>query len=630
MTKFYYQRSIALGMFFLLALGLLAQPPKGYYDRAAGKKERALKTAMFQIINEGFNKQSYGSGKGSTTWSAFEKMDKHPDGYVWDMYSTSIRYFPGNGGVPSGMNIEHSMPKSWWGGGKNQAYCDVLQLRPSDSGANSRKSNYVMSVVNVSGAWDNGAIKVGKTTLSGGSINAWEPADEYKGDFARIYMYMVTCYEDFGSSKKWTSEGLKQLDNNTYPVFKQWTIDLLLDWNEKDPVSEKEITLNEEGYKIQQNRNPFIDFPDLAEYIWGDRKDEAFYPDAEEETRTSSPTFSVVGGTYKDAFDLTLDCITEGAKIYYTLDGTEPNESSTLYLVPIRISAKSTTVKAIAYAEGKEASRVKTSVYLIGVEPNTATSIKDMRNFYTNNSDKTVYTLELNDVSVICNEGKFLFLQDVDAAIVVYGTNTAFGHLKAGDVLSGKIAGTLSDYNSMLEIMNAVATDLKVVRNEEVTPVEVTVEELKQNFSAYDSRFIYLENVSFADRQFTNNNVNISQGGQTIVCRNHFNKVTVALPVLADLQGVAIKHYDAIQIALRGNDDILPAGSTSIGVVQGDKLKLRSEKGKILVLTDDLLQVTVYDITGRIVKQQLVRPGTTELSLSAGLYIINGIKVVVW
>ena len=279
MKKFYSQRfivSVALCCIYLIAW---AQVPDGYYDGADGKSGAALKTALYKIITKNLNPPEYGSGKTNSTWAAFEKMDRRPDGSVWDMYSDEHRKFTGNGTAPSGMNIEHSMANSWWGKTRNNAYNDVLQLRPSDITANSKKQNYIMSVVN-SVTWTNGCIKIGKTTLPGKSINAWEPADEYKGDFARIYMYMVTCYEDFGISGKWRSAGLDQLENNAYPVFKDWTTTLLLKWNKEDPVSDKEITLNNEGCKIQGNRNPFIDYPELAEYIWGDKKTEPYYPTA--------------------------------------------------------------------------------------------------------------------------------------------------------------------------------------------------------------------------------------------------------------------------------------------------------------------------------------------------------------
>jgi len=100
-----------------------------------------------------------------------------------------------------------------------------------------------------------------------GEITAWEPADEYKGDFSRAYMYMVTAYEEY--SLLWTGNSVNQLDNNTYLVFEQWAVDMLLKWCEQDPVSQKEINRNNEVYKIQGNRNPYIDYQLMAEYVWG-------------------------------------------------------------------------------------------------------------------------------------------------------------------------------------------------------------------------------------------------------------------------------------------------------------------------------------------------------------------------
>jgi hypothetical protein len=51
---------------------------------------------------------------------------------------------------------------------------------------------------------------------------------------------------------------------------------MLMKWAKNDPVSEKEINRNNAVYNIQKNRNPFIDYPGLEEYIWGDKKDVAF------------------------------------------------------------------------------------------------------------------------------------------------------------------------------------------------------------------------------------------------------------------------------------------------------------------------------------------------------------------
>ena len=115
-------------------------------------------------------------------------------------------------------------------------------------------------------------VKVGTPVQGqgGGSTRVFEPADEYKGDFARTYFYMVTCYQDIG----WKYTYMTQ--NTAYPSLQGWAIDLLLKWHREDPVSQKEIDRNDEVYRLQSNRNPYIDFPDLAEYVWGEMKGQPF------------------------------------------------------------------------------------------------------------------------------------------------------------------------------------------------------------------------------------------------------------------------------------------------------------------------------------------------------------------
>ena len=276
---------ISFLLFLGISLQLGAQIPDGYYDSALGKKKAELKTALHKIIGKA-DVLDYGSGAGKT-WSGFVQTDVDDEGYYVDMYSPNRVKANGNS-AGSGMNIEHSFAKSWWGGTKNQAYKDIQQLRPSNSKANSSKGSWPMAIVDGKTTYDNGVIKVGKSSSRpGGEITAWEPSDQYKGDFARIYMYMVTCYEDF--SEKWTGNSVNQLDNNTYPVFENWTIKMLLEWCEKDPVDDWEIARNDKVYKIQGNRNPFVDHPELAEYIWGDKTDTEWYPEDNNEPAIISP-----------------------------------------------------------------------------------------------------------------------------------------------------------------------------------------------------------------------------------------------------------------------------------------------------------------------------------------------------
>lgn len=246
--------------------------PDGYYNAASGKKQAELKTALHKIINPHTAIEYYSSS------THFRSTDWHPGGYFWDMYSDYKRSSWSGGAL----NREHSMPKSWFGvssGQENSAPIgtDLHNLFPSDANANSAKSNHPLGEANGSPVLTNTIIKVGPSTFPGYSGTVFEPHDQYKGDFARTYMYMVTCYEDYATV--WRSTGTSSmLHNNTYPTFKPYAVNLLLKWHRQDEVSEKEINRNEAVYKIQKNRNPFIDYPELAEFIWGTRMPEGWEP----------------------------------------------------------------------------------------------------------------------------------------------------------------------------------------------------------------------------------------------------------------------------------------------------------------------------------------------------------------
>lgn len=249
-----------------------ASYPDGYYDSLDGKSGLDLKRAV-KAVAASHRTISYGT----STWSAFRSTDvKTVNGtdYWWDMYSSNLVRTSGH----DGMNIEHSVANSWWGKTKNDAYKDIVHLNPSDATANSRKSNYPLSEIAGEPTWTNGVTNVGRPVSGqgGGSNNVFEPHDDYKGDFARAFLYMFTIYDDIS----WKTSGTNWMYDTQNPyLLKDWAADLLLKWNMNDPVSDKERDRNDGIEKEQENRNPFIDLPDLAEYIWGSRQGEVYRVD---------------------------------------------------------------------------------------------------------------------------------------------------------------------------------------------------------------------------------------------------------------------------------------------------------------------------------------------------------------
>lgn len=212
------------------------------------------------------------------------------------MYSNNSYNFSNGAGATKGMNIEHSVPKSWWGDAydetatpltrfKYDGSYDLHHLTPSDSAANTAKSNYPLGEVD-SPLFDNGVTKVGTGQANGRATNLFEPADEYKGDFARMYLYFVTCYQDYS----WKSSALSMFAQNSYPTLNAYGQSLLLKWHRQDPVSQKEIDRNNAVYSFQGNRNPFIDYPNMVEYIWGDSTNYEFSFSGQS---TSAPSISI-------------------------------------------------------------------------------------------------------------------------------------------------------------------------------------------------------------------------------------------------------------------------------------------------------------------------------------------------
>lgn len=257
-------------MLLVTSTFVVANLPAGYYNNAEGRSDAALKNALHQIISQKHKPLLYDDLR-----DHFRYTDWHPDGYFWDMYSRE-KLISWNG---SRLNREHCMPKSWFGISSDMEDsapigADIHNIYPSNVDANTKKSNFPLGVVDENyqfDKFDNGVSKVGYNTFPGYSGKVFEPANQYKGDFARTYMYMVTRYEDY--SGVWRSTGTESmLNRNTYPVFNSYAVTLLMKWHRDDPVSQKELNRNDSVFKRQGNRNPYIDFPLLAEFIWGNSK----------------------------------------------------------------------------------------------------------------------------------------------------------------------------------------------------------------------------------------------------------------------------------------------------------------------------------------------------------------------
>lgn len=254
----------------LWANSMLAQSYGDYYQNAEGLKGDALKTELYNIIN-GHTEYTYTSSS-TDVWDILKETDKdpnNPNNVIFIYSGQSI--LAGIGGDEyrsgSGWSREHVWAKSFGDFGTNPpAGTDAHHLRAEDISVNSTRNNRSFdNCKNCKEVWDNGVF-----TGSKYDANEWtfEPRNEVKGDVARMIFYMAVRYE--GENGEPNLELSENIPSNTDKNPFIGRLSTLLSWNRLDIVDDWERNRNEIIYtRYQHNRNPFIDLPELAEYIWG-------------------------------------------------------------------------------------------------------------------------------------------------------------------------------------------------------------------------------------------------------------------------------------------------------------------------------------------------------------------------
>lgn len=250
--------------------------PQGYYDQANNLSSDELKEALHQIIS---NHVIFPYTSNSTdTWDILQESDQDPNennnmilvytgrsqekGYR-DGSGNYSQYENGNGTQSNSWNREHIWPKSHgFPDEDDNAYTDVHNLKPCDRSVNSSRGTK---------DFDFGGNQHSEASDCLTDSDSWEPPDYVKGDIARILFYMVVRY-DPGVDHENNTFDLELVNyttpNNTEPILGK--LSSLLDWHLSDPVDDFEINRNEIIFGFQQNRNPFIDHPNLVNYLWGD------------------------------------------------------------------------------------------------------------------------------------------------------------------------------------------------------------------------------------------------------------------------------------------------------------------------------------------------------------------------
>jgi len=204
-------------------------------------------------MRSGAKRLSYGD-----LWTAYKSVwNNLPgkcQGSIFDIYSTKC-WYPGDEQCGSYSkegdcyNREHSWPKSWWGGAKNSAYSDMFHVMPSDGYVNGKRSALPFGKVGSVKYTSSEGHKVGSCSQG----TCFEPTDRTKGVVARGHLYVTTRYNGEISGSEMSSS------------YKR----LMLEWHNNFPPQAWEVEFNERVEGWQNNRNAFIDYPEIANDIYG-------------------------------------------------------------------------------------------------------------------------------------------------------------------------------------------------------------------------------------------------------------------------------------------------------------------------------------------------------------------------
>jgi endonuclease I len=238
-----------------------------YYHTAFNSKDDSLKLRLHNIIKD--HVEFTYTSSSTDVWDILKESDK-------DTANTkNVILLYSNRGVDAaqeynsgkGWNREHVWAKSRGDFGTSKgAGTDVHHLRPCDVSVNSVRNN--RNFDNCKSCSD--VIDDGFNTGSKRDANLWtfQPPDNVKGDVARMIFYMAVRYEGEGSEPD--LELTNTLQGNTSKAPLHAVLNTLLEWNRADPVDQWERNRNAVIYSYQKNKNPFIDYPVLAEHLWGD------------------------------------------------------------------------------------------------------------------------------------------------------------------------------------------------------------------------------------------------------------------------------------------------------------------------------------------------------------------------
>lgn len=326
-----------------------------------------------------------------------------------------------------------------------------------------------------------------------------------------------------------------------------------------------------------------------------------------------APTFSLTSGTYEGTQSLTLNCETEGATIYYTVNG---GETQTYANDAIELTEGEYAFVAWAEKVGMTKSLEVTANYKI-VAPLVANSIAEFLTLGAENTDREI-TLNC-DLTVTYQGGgndnnRDLYVKDAAGqGLLIFSYENPL--LNNGNVIPAGLKGKLKDYNGLPELVEPVYFG-EVTSGEEVVPEVFTAATITANDL---SKYIVLNDVSLTALENKNGTLT-DASGDVVIRDNGYCEYPTDFSKKYDVTAVVATFNGTIQVY---PTEIVEHTSSSVNDAVANEFKAVAVANGIEVNVAEAGLVRVYNAAGQLVANVNVAEGATTINVAGGFYIVK-------
>ena len=325
-----------------------------------------------------------------------------------------------------------------------------------------------------------------------------------------------------------------------------------------------------------------------------------------------APTFSLTSGTYEGTQSLTMDCATEGATIYYTVNGGDTQT----YTDAIELAEGEYAFVAWAEKDGMTKSSEVTANYTI-VAPLVANSIAEFLTLGAENADREI-TLNC-DLTVTYQGGgndntRDLYVKDAAGkGLLIFGVNSVYSN---GNIIPAGLKGKLQDFNGLPELVDP-SNFGEVSSGDEVSPEVFTA----ATITADDlSKYIVLNEVTLTSLDKNKNGTLTDASGNVVIRDNGYCEYPTDFSKKYDVTAVVATYWSKIQVY---PTEIVEHTSSSVNDAVANEFKAVAVANGIEVNVAEAGLVSVYNAAGQLVANVNAAEGATTINVAAGFYIVK-------